>query len=159
MATRVHAPPRRRIGRLSVYFHHGQWYVYFREQGKPKRMPVGPAQAEAEAAASLLNAAFAAREGRVDLQQLIDTWLPQTRPSLAKVIALDELQKKFLAHHEDVLHSARGTITRYRAATTYLLAFAGAKTEAIGFDVDAFVRHLRQGTGADSPVGLGVGEP
>jgi integrase len=32
--------PRFRVGKVSVYLHHGAWWVYYREHGRPVRAKV-----------------------------------------------------------------------------------------------------------------------
>ena len=46
---------RRRIGRVSIYLHHGAWWVYYRENDKPIRRHVGPDERAAERIAAEVN--------------------------------------------------------------------------------------------------------
>lgn len=43
---------RMRIGRVSIYLHHGAWWIYYRDQGRPLRRKVGGARDEAEQVAA-----------------------------------------------------------------------------------------------------------
>src|SRR4051812_1787959 len=52
---------RRRIGRVTVYYHHGCWWLYYQESdGKKVRRRVGESGALAECQASYLNAKLVA---------------------------------------------------------------------------------------------------
>ena len=46
---------RQRIGRVSIYLHHGAWRVYYREDDKPVRRQVGPDERAAERIAAEVN--------------------------------------------------------------------------------------------------------
>jgi len=48
-------PRRRRIGRVSIYLHHGRWWAYYREHGRPVRKAVADNEAAAETIAAQLN--------------------------------------------------------------------------------------------------------
>ena len=48
-------PARKRIGRVSVYTHHGSSWLYYRRAGKPVRRSVGENAALAECEASIVN--------------------------------------------------------------------------------------------------------
>jgi hypothetical protein len=50
------AEARFRIGRVSVFFHHGNWWVYYRQRGRPHRRRIGNDRSQAERTASLINA-------------------------------------------------------------------------------------------------------
>jgi hypothetical protein len=56
-------PARRRVGQVSIYEHHGSWYTYYRDNGRPVRQRAGETEAQAEYAASLLNAKLLAGRG------------------------------------------------------------------------------------------------
>lgn len=45
-----------RIGRVSYFFHHGSWYLYFRDNKGVHRVRIGPNKSEAEQAAAIKNA-------------------------------------------------------------------------------------------------------
>src|SRR4051812_48683842 len=59
---------RQRIGRVSTYEHHGGYWTYHREAGKPVRRSVGGSAALAECEASLINARLVAAEAGLDLR-------------------------------------------------------------------------------------------
>jgi len=61
---------RRRVGRVSFYQHHGGWWVYHREFGKPVRHLVGESAALAECEASLINAWLVAHASGVPINLL-----------------------------------------------------------------------------------------
>ena len=57
MVSRKHSPsPRFRIGKVSVYLHHGAWWLYYRENGRPVRSKVALKQDDAERIAAQVNA-------------------------------------------------------------------------------------------------------
>src|SRR5207244_5884848 len=98
-----------RVGRVSVYVHHGAWWVYYRDAGRPVRCNVGTTWAEAEQVAAQVNAQLAAGA---------PTLLSFTPISVA------QLRQQFLCYHEHVLDSSVSTVRRYRAATRHLQQFA-----------------------------------
>ena len=51
---------RRRIGGVSVYMHHGNWWLYYRQNGRPVRRRAGQSEPRAEYFASLINAQLVA---------------------------------------------------------------------------------------------------
>jgi len=99
---------RLRIGKVSVYLHHGTWWVYHREAGKPVRKKIGADRAEAERCAAQINA---------QLAQGAPTMLSFTP------IGVAELRRQFLDHHEHARGSTLATVNRYRAATQHLENF------------------------------------
>ena len=122
---------RTRIGNVSVYEHHGSWWVYFREEGKQNRRCIGPDENEARTAAAQANAQLAA-----------------ARPTLFSFtpVGVDELRRRWLDHHEHVLRSSVATLNRYRTAAGHLCRFldgTAASRPAHEVNVTAFVRHLR----------------
>ena len=48
--------PRFRVGRISVYPHHGAWWVYYRHGGQQVRRKVASTRQEAEKVAAQVNA-------------------------------------------------------------------------------------------------------
>lgn len=56
---RKRRPPRKRVGQVSYYDHHGGWWIYYRDGRKPVRLRVSGKQAEAAAAAPQVNAQLA----------------------------------------------------------------------------------------------------
>src|SRR4051812_30333305 len=91
-----------RVGRVSLYRHHGAWWAYYRDGGKPVRRRVAETRPEAEQVAAQVNAQLASGA---------PTLLAFTPVSVA------DLRQQFLAYHEHVLKSSVGTVRRYRAAT------------------------------------------
>jgi integrase len=125
------APARFRIGRVSLYLHHGSWWLYYRSGGKPMRRKVAQSREEAEQIAAQVNAQ-----------------LTTGAPTLLAFapIRLAELRQDFLNYHEYVLRSALATIARYRATTQHLENFAqGQATPPLAHEVraEAFTRYLR----------------
>lgn len=100
---------RMRIGRVSIYLHHGTWWIYFREQGNQRRRKIGASRDEAEQVAAQVNA---------QLTSGAPTMLSFTPMSVP------DLRLNFLDYHELVLKSSVGTVNRYRAATQHLEAYA-----------------------------------
>jgi hypothetical protein len=103
MATRSTAK-RFRVGRISIYEHHGSWWLYHRHNGQPARRLVGTSRALAECEA-------------------------------------------FLFHHENVLRSSLGTISRYRAATGYFEKFLDDRRLTVRQFIDEFLSDIRQRRG------------
>lgn len=122
---------RRRIGRVSIYPHHGSWWIYYRSGGTQVRKSVAADEATAERIAAEVNAQLTAEA-----------------PTLFSFqpISVAELQREFIDHHESVLRSSLATVSRYRSATQHLVAFnevhSGLKS-AHELQAEAFVRHLR----------------
>ncbi len=92
MATRSRRKRSRRIriGNVSVYEHHGSWWLYFRENGKPVRRRVGEDLDEAKAVGARVNAQLAA-----------------SQPTLFsfEAVSVRDLVRRWLGHHEHVLRS------------------------------------------------------
>ena len=87
-------PARRKIGQVSLYFHHGLWWVYYRDrrQGRlPVRRSVGKTEQEAEIIATQLNAQLAAS---------VPTLFSYTP------VTIGELQRRCIDYHEHVLRSS-----------------------------------------------------
>lgn len=122
---------RQRVGRVSYYFRHGAWHVYYRDGGRQVRRRVGQSEQEASQVAAQVNA------------QLVCA-IPT--PFSFTPVSVPELRRRFLEHHELALRSSLATVRRYRAATQHLEDFAnqcGRKLMAHELAVEAFVRHLR----------------
>jgi integrase len=116
---------------VSIYLHHGTWWLYYRDGGKPVRRKVARARAEAEQVAAQVNA---------QLTSGAPTLLAFTP------ISLSDLRQQFLAYHEHVVKSSVATIRRYRAATRHLEAYAlgQPKTPQVHeVRPDAFTAYLR----------------
>jgi len=101
-----------RIGRVSLYEHHGAWWVYYRKGKQPVRRRICEDQASAERIAAELN-----------------SQLTSATPLLLDFVQIRvaDLQRKFLEHHEQVLRSSVATINRYRTATQHLVDYATAE--------------------------------
>ena len=125
------SPARMRVGRVSIYTHHGGWWIYYRDRGRPVRQKVAATKEEAEQVAAQVNAQLA-----------------MGAPTLLAFtpISIPELRQQYLAHHEYVLKSSVATIRRYRAATQHLENFVAQQArspEAHQLKVDAFAAYLR----------------
>jgi integrase len=125
------ASNRFRIGKVSVYEHHGSWWVYFREGGQAHRRKVAQTREEAEQVA-----------------HQIQSQLSSNAPTLLtfRPISVEDLRTQFLEYHEKVLHSSVGTVRRYSAATLHLLNFvqqSKSKTEAHTVKPESFAAYLR----------------
>src|SRR3954452_8220782 len=106
--------PRFRVGKASVYEHHGAWWVYYRDGGRPQRRKIGASRQEAEQVAAQVNAQLASGAPRLLTFDPID---------------VPELRRQFLEYHETVLRSSVGTVRRYRAATRHLEDFVAAQAD------------------------------
>ena len=132
MARPRRAPsPRFRVGRISVYPHHGAWWVYYRDGGLPVRRKVAATRAEAEQVAAQVNAQ-----------------LTSGAPSLLAFtpMAVPELRRRFLDFHEHSLRSSVSTVKRYRAATRHLEDYVlrqSRQSQAHEVRPDAFAAYLR----------------
>ena len=132
MPSRKRADPARvRVGRVSIYQHHGAWWLYYRANGAAVRHKVAPSRQQAEQIAAQVNAQLAT--GAPTLL----TFIP---------ISISDLRQEFLAYHECVVKSSIATVSRYRAATQHLVNFAAAmlkSTQAHEISPDAFATFLR----------------
>jgi integrase len=120
-------PRRQRVGKVSVYPHHGSWHIYYRAQGQPVRRRIGTDPCEALRVAAEVNTQLAA----------------ELAPAMSFApLTVATLRARFLDHHELVLNSSLTTVSRYRSATKHLEDFAG-EMPAHRLDPDRFIRHLR----------------
>jgi integrase len=122
--------PRLRVGKVTVYEHHGAWWVYYRDGGKTVRKKVAATRPDAEAVAARVNAQLAA-------EPTLLTFTP---------VAVADLRRQFLDYHEHVLHSSIGTVRRYRAATQHLEDFAAIQSKPVHAQEvkpEAFAAYLR----------------
>jgi integrase len=132
MASRKRARPTRyRVGRVSLYLHHGAWWLYYRDAGVAIRRKVAPTRSEAEQIAAQVNAQ-----------------LTSGAPTLLAFhpVSVPDLRQQFLAYHEHVIKSSVATVCRYRAATQHLADYAlGLPKPPQAHDVrpDAFATYLR----------------
>ncbi|MGC4005222.1 MAG: hypothetical protein QM811_19725 [Pirellulales bacterium] len=117
-----------RCGKVSIYQHHGTWYVYYREGDRPQRIRVGT---ELEAA----------RQVAADINAKVSSGLRS--PFSFEPITIEKLREKFLDHHENVERSSLATLKRYSSATKHLADFAGSR-QADRVDAEEFVRYLRK---------------
>ena len=109
-------PKRTRVGKVSVYEHHGTWWLYYREGGRPVRKKVAADREHAEQVAAQVNAQLATNAPT----------LLSFRP-----VAVPDLRHEYLHYHEHVLRSSLATIRRYRAATAHLETFIGANATGV----------------------------
>ena len=123
---------RQRIGKVSLYQHHGCWWIYYRESGTTVRKRFGSDKREAEKAAAQVNHQVTSRE-----------------PTLLSFspIAVPELRKQFLEYHKNILQSSLSTVERYRSVTLHLIRFVedvcpAAKAHEI--NPEQFVGFLRR---------------
>src|SRR4051812_4870839 len=126
------ASPRFRVGRISVYPHHGAWWIYYRDAGRPVRRKVAATRDEAEQVAARINAQLTSGE---------PTLLAFTP------IGLPELRRRFLDFHEHALGSSVTPVTRYRPATQHREDSARRlprPPQAHEVSPDAFATYLRQ---------------
>jgi integrase len=134
---------RKRVGRVSYYYHHGGWHVYYRDGRRQVRRRVADTAEEAERIASQVNAQ-------------VSTYRP-TLFGFVK-ISVAELRQRFLDHHEHVLRSSLATVDRYRTATKHLEDFAAGGRSVFAHEVqpEQFLRYLRSlkvpANGHSSPV-------
>jgi integrase len=122
---------RTRIGRVTLYAHHGGWWIYYREDGQPIRRRAGDELVEAERVAAEVNAQ-----------------LTRAAPTLFsfKPIPVRQLVADFLADHEVVRRSSIATVNRYRTALEHLVAFAATDSSgrpAHQLNATRFVAFLR----------------
>jgi integrase len=121
-----------RIGRVTLYRHHGAWWQYYRESRKPVRQRVGSERGEAERVAAEVNAQ-----------------VTRAAPTLFSFtpVPVQELVSEFMTHHEVVRRSAVATIRRYRTALEHLVAYTTcdrADGPAHELGATRFVAFLRQ---------------
>lgn len=120
-----------RIGRVSVYFHHGGWWLYYRQQDRPVRRRVAETREAAERIAAELNAHLT-----VAAPTMFDF-----RP-----IGVAELRAEFLDFHESVQRSSLATINRYGTATQHFVEYvASLPRPAMAHEISAtgFASYLR----------------
>jgi integrase len=130
-ARRRRARDRARIGKVSVYTHHGAWWVYYREAGRPVRKKISGDRGEAVQVAAQVNAQL------VSNAPTLLSFQPVTVP---------DLRAQYLDYHENVLHSSLATVRRYRAATAHLETFVATRARtALVHEVqpDVFAAYLR----------------
>lgn len=132
MSAKRRKPARLRIGRVSIYFHHNAWWLYYRSGGKVCRIKSGSCQLTAEQQAGQIHSLLS---------------LGQLPKPLNGTVDVDVVKQQFLDHHEHVRKSSMNTVRRYRAAIEHLVTFVkslGRKVSLHLISVDAFVCYLRQ---------------
>jgi integrase len=120
-----------RVGKVSVYVHHGAWWVYYRDGGLAQRHRVGSLD-EAKQVAAQVNAQLVSGAPRL---------------LTFESIGLPQLRRLFLEYHELVLNSSVSTVQRYRAATKHLENYALAQSnppQAHEVKPAVFTAYLRQ---------------
>lgn len=120
-----------RVGRVSVYLHHGGWWIYYRQHDRPVRRRIGNERTAAERIAAELNAQLTA-----SVPTMFDF-----RP-----IGVTELRTEFLSFHENLQRSSLATIGRYRAATEHLVNYVACLAKPVlAHEISAteFALHLR----------------
>jgi hypothetical protein len=131
MARRKRGSDRIRVGKVTIYLHHGAWWIYFSEGAQRVRRKIGESLKEAEIVAAQTN-----------LQ------LTQGAPTAFSFqpVSVAEPRQRFLDYHEHVLKSSVGTLARYRSATQHLEEFAAQQQrspQAHEIRPDAFANYLR----------------
>ena len=123
-----------RVGKVRADLRGQIWYLTYQENGRRQRPRIGPDRDMARQMAAQVNAQ-----------------LEVSAPTAFSFesIRIDELQRKWLDHHEQVLRSSVHTILRYRTATQHLLTFDAEQCPALKTSqisthhAEQFVRYLR----------------
>jgi integrase len=133
-------PARKRVGSVSIFEHHGSWYTFHTGPDGPVRRRVDGGEAQAEYEASLQNARLIAAAAKLDVRAA------GAGEAVTPVrVAVAELRRRFLHHHEHVLGSAVATVARYRSATQYVTELAERRGwDAATVEVGQFLEHLRR---------------
>ena len=123
-----------RIGKVRGDLRGKIWYLTYHENGKRLRPKIGPDKEQARQMAARINSQLESHTHSV---------------FNFEPVQIDDLQTRWLNHHEQVLRSSLQTIRRYRAATTHLINFISHKGVAsktslfkIGH-AEEFVHYLR----------------
>ena len=97
------------MGRVTVYEHHGSWWVSSRAGDRNCRSRIADDRAYAETVVAQ-----------------VDSQLSRLTPTLVAFTpyAVAELRQWFLDYYEKVLNSSVGTVRTYRAATKHLETFS-----------------------------------
>src|SRR5947209_4985465 len=122
-----------RIGKVQGHLRGRVWYLCYHEHGRRRRPRAGPDRDAARQLAAQVNAQL----------ELGSPAVLSFEP-----VAVAELRRRWLGHHEQVLRSSVQTVERYRTATDHLLRFLEARPvrHASHFrssHAEEFVRHLR----------------
>ncbi len=132
VALRQRRCTRIRVGRVSVYEHHGAWWLYYRDDDKVVRRRIGHDQATAERLSSDVNGQLA---------------IEAPTPFAFNPISVKDLRDRFVDHHETVLRSSLATVSRYRSATQHLVDYVeslSGKPKAHEISAAKFMVFLRQ---------------
>ncbi|QDV52127.1 tyrosine-type recombinase/integrase [Gimesia fumaroli] len=123
-----------RIGKVRGDLRGKIWYLTYQENGKRLRPRIGPDKDHARQMAAQINSQLESHTHSV---------------FNFEPVQIDELQTRWLNHHEQVLRSSLQTIRRYRAATTHLINFVrekGVASKTSQFQArhaEEFVHYLR----------------
>jgi len=123
-----------RIGKVRGDLRGKIWYLTYQENGKRLRPRIGPDKDHARQMAAQINSQLESHTHSV---------------FNFEPVQIDELQTRWLNHHEQVLRSSLQTIRRYRAATTHLINFVcekGVVSKTSQFQAghaEGFVHYLR----------------
>ncbi len=123
------------VGKVSVFFRGASWHIYYREDGKARRIRIGPDRKEAEKRAAEVNAQLA-------------HGIPSAYGF--ERVTVGELVKLWIEHHELVLRSSVATVRRYRSAVEHLLRFVRQNHPRLTADAfnpaiaESFVKFLRR---------------
>jgi integrase len=123
-----------RIGKIRGDLRGKIWYLTYHENGKRLRPKLGPDKEQARQMAARINSQLESHTHSV---------------FNFEPVSIEDLQQRWLNHHEQVLRSSLQTIRRYRAATTHLINFIahkGVASKTSLFQVghaEEFVYYLR----------------
>jgi len=123
------------VGKVSVFFRGASWHIYYREDGKARRVRIGPDRKEAEKRAAEVNA---------ELEYEIPSAFGFEHVTVVELVGL------WLEHHDLVLRSSVATVRRYRAALEHLLRFVRERRPGLTADAlnprtaESFVKYLRR---------------
>jgi integrase len=122
-----------RVGKVQGYLRGQVWYLCYHEHGQRRRPRVGSDREVARQLAAQINGQIA-----VGAPALLSF----------EPLAVSELRRRWLEHHEQVFRSSVQTVNRYRTATNHLLRFLAQRPVryASQFQLNhavEFVRYLR----------------
>jgi integrase len=123
-----------RVGKVRADLRGHVWYLTYQENGRRRRPRVGPDRDAARQMAAQINA---------QLEVSVPTAFS------FESVKIDELQRRWLDHHEQILRSSVHTVRRYRTATRHLLDFVAVQCPALQTSqittqhAELFVRYLR----------------
>lgn len=123
-----------RVGRVTVYLRGKVWWLRYHENGR-RRQVRGATDKDA------------ARQLAAQVNAQLEMGAPAA--TSFEPVAISELRRRWLGHHEDVLRSSVATINRYRTATDHLIQFIDkvqpmkCTSRFQPTHAEAFVRYLR----------------